>query len=130
MVAPPNRPTPAPAPAYDEDAYMREVFAEQALRDTILAYIRDNNLTSSNEVEDYIESLLPDNPTLQNTINNDMRRLSLEGNIRRNSRARIEVDLSRFATRGGRKSRRHLKRKSRRMRRTRHKKNRRRSMRR
>jgi hypothetical protein len=132
MVAPPNRPTPAPAPdpVADDDAYMRRVFAETALRDMILEHIRVHNLTSPNEVEDYIESLLPDNPTLQNIINDEWRRLSLEGNIRRNSPSRVEVDLSRFVRRGGRKSRHYLRRKSRRMRRTRHKKNRRRTMRR
>jgi hypothetical protein len=137
MVAPPNRPTPAPAPASaEDDPYMRRMFAEEALTNSILEHVRD--LTNSNEIEDYIGSLLP-NPTLQNILNDDFRRLSLEGNIQRGTRARVRVDLSRFASpnemppyasRGGRKSRRRLRRKTRRMRRSRNRRYRRKSMRR
>lgn len=147
MVAPPNRPTPpAPAPPSgfgivpalpDDDPYARRALAERALTDSILEHVRD--FTSANEIENYIESLLPDNPTLQNMLDDAFGRLSLEGNIQRNTGASVRVDLSRFASpnemppytsRGGRKSRRRLRRKTRKMRRSRNRRYRRKSMRR
>jgi hypothetical protein len=137
MVAPPNRPTPASAPyRLEDDPLVQRMIAEEALRDSILDHVRD--FTSAAEIENYIETLLP-NPTLQNMLNDDFGRLSLEGNIQRGTRSGVRVDLSRFASpnemppyasRGGRKSRRRLRRKTRRMRRSRNRRYRRKSMRR